>query len=64
MPFYWRESITLIPGLLRLNINKKSVSLSVGPRGFDRTYSTTGRETTSINLPGPLSYRSNRRVGR
>ncbi|MBV9024498.1 MAG: DUF4236 domain-containing protein [Streptomycetaceae bacterium] len=61
MPIYWRTTITLIPGSLRLNINKKSISLSVGPRGFDRTYSSTGRRSTYIDLPGPFSYRSTTR---
>jgi hypothetical protein len=64
MPIYWRTTITPFPGLLRLNINKKSVSLSVGPRGFDRTYSSTGRRSTYADLPGPFSYRSTTRGGK
>lgn len=60
VPFYFRKTITIIPGLLRVNLNKKSASLSVGPRGGARTYSTTGRVTTSVDLPGPFSWRRTR----
>ncbi|WP_414167236.1 DUF4236 domain-containing protein [Streptoverticillium reticulum] len=58
MPLLFRKSFTLVPGLLRLNVNRKSVSVSVGPRGLARTYSSTGRRTTSVDLPGPFSWRT------
>ncbi|MEU6221923.1 DUF4236 domain-containing protein [Streptomyces sp. NPDC047022] len=44
-----------------MNLNKRSVSVTAGTRGGPkRTWSTTGRVTTSMNLPGPFSYRSTR----
>jgi Protein of unknown function (DUF4236) len=54
--FTFRKSFKVFPGV-RLNINKGSVSVTarVGPVG--RTWSTSGRRTTSVNLPGPLGYR-------
>ena len=60
MPLTFRRRIKLLPGVY-LNIGKKSASLSVGPKGLKRTWSTTGRTTTSADLPGPLGYRSTRR---
>lgn len=58
MPITYRQSFRIFPGV-RLNINRKSWSVTVGPRnGPKRTWSSTGRATTSINLPGPLGYRS------
>lgn len=56
MPITFRKRIKLIPGVY-LNIGKKSASLSVGPKGLKRTWSTTGRTTTSADLPGPFGYR-------
>ncbi|TLQ42106.1 DUF4236 domain-containing protein [Streptomyces marianii] len=57
MPVTFRKSFRILPGV-RLNINRKSVSITLakgdGPR---RTYSSTGRRTTSMDLPGPLGYR-------
>ncbi|MFF4410411.1 DUF4236 domain-containing protein [Streptomyces sp. NPDC001404] len=58
MALMFRKQVTLIPGLLRLNAGKRSVSISIGPRGLARTYSTTGRRTTSVDLPEPFSWRT------
>lgn len=56
MGFRFRRSIRILPGV-RININKGSTSISVGGRGFHKTYSSTGRVTTSIGIPGTgLSY--------
>ncbi|MGW4075991.1 DUF4236 domain-containing protein [Streptomyces asiaticus] len=66
MGITFRKSITLIPGV-RLNINAKSVSFTFGSRnGLKRTYSSTGRVTTSCDLPGPFGWRrtTRRRGGR
>lgn len=63
MSIRFRKTFTLLPGLIRLNINRKSVSVSVGPRGLSRTYSNRGHVTTGIDLPGPFSYRRQRRIG-
>lgn len=57
MPLTFRKRIKILPGVY-VNIGKKSMSVSVGPKGLKRTYSTTGRRTTSADLPGPLGYRS------
>jgi hypothetical protein len=61
MPVTFRKSIRILPGV-RLNINRKSVSVTLGNRGgVKRTYSTTGRRTTSADLPGPFGYRKTER---
>ena len=56
MPFRFRKSFEILPGVW-LNINKKSVSVTgkIGPARYTR--STSGRDTVSADLPGPLSYR-------
>jgi hypothetical protein len=51
------KRITIIPGILSINLNKKSVSATVGAGPVHRTISSTGRRTTSVNLPGPFSWR-------
>ena len=56
MPLRFRKSFTIMPGL-RLNINKKSVSLTTKVGPVSHTVSTSGRDTTNVSLPGPLSYR-------
>lgn len=65
MPITFRRSIWLLPGV-QLNLSKRSWSITLGPRsGPRRTWSSTGRRTTSMNLPGPWGYRntSTRRRG-
>ncbi|WP_405673207.1 DUF4236 domain-containing protein [Streptomyces sp. NBC_01530] len=60
MPITFRKNFRILPGV-RLNINRRSWSVTVGPKnGPKRTWSSTGRTTTSLNLPGPLGYRSTR----
>lgn len=60
MPLTFRKSIRIFPGV-RLNINRRSWSITVGSRnGLQHTRSSTGRDTTSFNLPGPFGYRSTR----
>jgi hypothetical protein len=59
MGITFRKRIKLLPGVY-LNLGKKSASVSVGPKGLKRTWSTTGRTTTSADLPGPFGYRSTR----
>lgn len=56
MPVTFRKSFRILPGV-RLNINRKSVSVTVGKGDAKRTYSSTGRRTTSMDLPGPFGYR-------
>ena len=57
MPFTFRKSFQILPGL-RFNINRRSVSITTGFRnGPKHTRSSTGRRTTSMNLPGPFGWR-------
>lgn len=56
MPLTFRKRIKIMPGVY-LNLGKKSASVSVGPKGLKRTWSTNGQRTTSADLPGPLGYR-------
>jgi hypothetical protein len=57
MPVTFRKSFRILPGV-RLNVNRRSLSLTLGRRsGAHRTWSTTGRRTTSADLPGPFGYR-------
>lgn len=63
MAITFRKSIKLLPGV-RLNFGRRSRSITIGPRWFKRTYSSTGRVTTSADLPGPFGWRSSRRRGR
>jgi len=57
MPLTFRRSIRILPGV-RLNINKKSWSITTGGRNGPRhTSSSTGRRTTSMDLPGPFGWR-------
>jgi hypothetical protein len=60
MPITFRKSFRIFPGV-RLNINRKSWSVTVGPRnGPKYTRSSTGRDTVSADLPGPLGFRTTR----
>ena len=47
----FRRSVKIAPGL-RLNFNKNSMGLTLGPRGAHYTVNTSGRVTTSVGLPG------------
>lgn len=58
MPFTFRSRRTIIPGFLYLNIGRRGLSLSFRAGPVGHTVSTTGRRTTSMNLPGPLGWRS------
>ena len=56
MAFRFRRTLKIAPGL-RLNFNKNSVGLSIGPRGAKYTINSSGRRTASVGLPGTgLSY--------
>ncbi|MEU9641329.1 DUF4236 domain-containing protein [Streptomyces sp. NPDC048188] len=56
MAITFRKRIRLLPGVY-LNLGRRSVSLTVGPRWARHTWSTTGRNTVSSDLPGPFGYR-------
>ncbi|WP_428956194.1 DUF4236 domain-containing protein [Streptomyces sp. cg35] len=57
MPLTFRKSFRIFPGV-RLNINRKSWSVTYGfDSGPKHTRSSTGRRTTSMDLPGPFGWR-------
>lgn len=62
MGLTFRKRIPIIPGFLDLNLSRRSHSwtLKLGP--IHRTWSSTGRTTDSVDLPGPLGYRRSRRT--
>lgn len=61
MPVTFRKSFRIFPGV-RLNLNARSWSITLGGRrGPHHTISSTGRRTTSVDLPGPFGWRSTRR---
>ena len=55
MGWRFRKSIKILPGV-KLNLSAKSASISVGGFGMHRTYSTTGRVTNSVGIPGTGLY--------
>lgn len=56
MGFRFRKSVKLAPGV-RVNLGKKSASVSVGGKGARYTVSSTGRRTSSVGIPGTgVSY--------
>lgn len=58
MGLRFRRSIKIAPGI-KININKKSISTTIGGKGFHYTVNSNGRKTTSVNLPVKgLSYTS------
>ncbi|MEV0220860.1 DUF4236 domain-containing protein [Streptomyces sp. NPDC050704] len=60
MPITFRKSFRVFPEV-RLNINRRSWSITVGACNGPRyTRSSTGRDTTSMNLPGGFGWRSTR----
>ncbi|MGX1881576.1 DUF4236 domain-containing protein [Streptomyces sp. NPDC055287] len=64
MPITFRKSFRILPGV-RLNINRHSWSITTGGRnGPRRTTSSTGRRTTSMDLPGPFGWRKTTRTRR
>lgn len=60
MPITFRKSFRILPGV-RININRRSWSVTLGGKsGPHYTASSTGRRTTSWDLPGPFGWRSTR----
>lgn len=51
MGFRFRKSFKIAPGV-RLNVNKKSASVSFGAKGFRSSVSTSGRRTRTIGISG------------
>ncbi|MEW1630815.1 DUF4236 domain-containing protein [Streptomyces sp. NPDC089173] len=64
MPITFRKSFRIFPGV-RLNINRLSWSITLGAgRGPRHTISSTGNNTTFMDLPGPFGFRTTRRRNR
>ena len=56
MGLRFRKSIKLCKGV-KLNLGAKSASVSVGGKGFHQSFSTTGRTTSTVGIPGTgVSY--------
>lgn len=51
----FRKSVKIAPGV-KVNLNKKSTSVTFGGKGVHRTISSTGKKTTSVGLPGSGAY--------
>ena len=61
--FRFRRSIKLGPGV-RLNLGKTGLGVSMGVRGARRSFHSSGRETTSVGIPGTgLGYVETRSGG-
>ncbi|MFC1411479.1 DUF4236 domain-containing protein [Streptacidiphilus sp. N1-12] len=56
MPLRFHKSFRILPGV-RLNINGHSMSITAGSGREHMTVNTKGRRTSSIDLPGPFSWR-------
>ncbi|MEY9964170.1 hypothetical protein ABIA33_002212 [Streptacidiphilus sp. MAP12-16] len=56
MPLRFHKSIRILPGV-RLNINKRSMSITTGGKHEHLTVNTKGQRTESVDLPGPFSWR-------
>lgn len=56
MGLRFRKSVKVAPGV-KLNLNKKSTSVTFGGKGAHYTVSSTGKKTKSVGIPGTgLSY--------
>ena len=63
MGMRFRKSKKIAPGV-RVNLSAKSASISIGPKGFKKTFSTSGRTTTTVGIPGTgLSYSTSKKMG-
>ena len=51
MGFKFRKSFKVAPGV-RLNVGRKSSSISFGGKGFHTSISTSGRKTRTVSIPG------------
>lgn len=56
MGFRFRRSIKIAPGI-RLNLNSKSTSVRIGPKGLGYTFSSNGKKRVTASIPGTgISY--------
>lgn len=51
MSFRFRKSFKLAPGV-KINLNKKSSSITFGKKSVHKTFSSTRRTTNSVGIPG------------
>ena len=59
MGLRFRKSIKIAPGV-KINLNKKSTSVTFGSKGVHYTASSTGKKTASVGIPGTgISYTKN-----
>lgn len=47
----FRRSVKVAPGV-KVNLNKKSVSVTAGTKGAHYSVSSSGRKTSSVGIPG------------
>lgn len=60
MGFKFRKNVKIAPGV-KLNVNKKSVGVSVGTKGAHYTVNSKGKRTSTVGIPGSgLSYSSSK----
>ena len=55
MGLRFRKSIKVAPGV-KVNLNKKSTSITFGGKGVHKTISSTGKKTSSVGIPGTGMY--------
>lgn len=55
MGLRFRKSFKVAPGV-KINLNKKSTSVTFGGKGVHKTYSSSGKKTTSVGIPGTGAY--------
>lgn len=56
MGLRFRKSVKIAPGV-KLNLNKKSVGVTIGKKGAHYTVNSKGKKTASVGIPGTgLSY--------
>ena len=55
MGLRFRKSVKVAPGV-KVNLNKKSTSVTFGGKGMHHTVSSTGKKSTSVGLPGSGVY--------
>jgi hypothetical protein len=62
MNFRFRKSLTIIPGILKWTVSKKSTSLNLNLGIFSRSWGTRGT-TTTLDMPGTsgIFWRSEKR---
>lgn len=56
MGLRFRKSFKIAPGI-KVNLNKKSMSVTLGGKGLHHTINSSGKTTTSVGIPGTgISY--------